>query len=708
MNARKDIPLDQGWSFMERGITKLKNLLEGKPGAENFSGEEYMMLYTTIYNMCTQKPPHDYSQQLYERYRDAFRDYIRDTVLPALRAKYGEFMLLELVRRWENHLVMVRWLSRFFNYLDRYYICRHSLSSLKDVGRICFRDLVFAELKGSTREAVIAMIDREREGEQIDRTLLKNVVGIFVEMGMGNMATYEAEFEAAILEDTAAYYRVKAAKWMEEDSCPTVMLKAEECLKREKERVGHYLHASSEEKLLKTVEHEVLATYEAQLLDKEHSGCRALLRDGKMDDLARMYRLFTRIPKGLEPVADIFKAYVQNEGLALVRQAEDAAAQKKDEGAGGKEKKEEGDAEGGKEKGKEKEKEKEKDGEGGGGGGGEQLFVRKVIDLHDKFLGYVGGCFANASLFHKALKEAFEAFCNKNVAGSSTAELLASFCDNLLKKGGSEKLSDEGIEETLDKVVKLLAYISDKDLFAEFYRKKLAHRLLFNKSSSEDHERSILSKLKQQCGTQFTSKMEGMVQDLTLGRENNARFKDYLKDNPELAPGVDFSVTVLTTGNWPSYKVTDMNLPVEMVRCVELFKEYYDTRSKHRKLSWTFSLGTCNVKANFEPRSMELVVATFQAAVLLLFNDNEKLSYEDIKKQLNLGDEDLVRVLHSLSCAKYKILLKEPAERVVRHTDKFAFNAKFTDKMRRIKVCTHRSPLTVHDASTVPLYSVQC
>ena len=39
------------------------------------------------------------------------------------------------------------------------------------------------------------------------------------------------------------------------------------------------------------------------------------------------------------------------------------------------------------------------------------------------------------------------------VAGSSSAELLASYCDNILKKGGSEKLSDEAIEDTLDKVV---------------------------------------------------------------------------------------------------------------------------------------------------------------------------------------------------------------------------------------------------------------
>ena len=44
-----------------------------------------------------------------------------------------------------------------------------------------------------------------------------------------------------------------------------------------------------------------------------------------------------------------------------------------------------------------------------------------------------------------------------------------------------------------------------------FFRKKLARRLLFDRSANDDHERSILTKLKQQCGGQFTSKMEGMV-----------------------------------------------------------------------------------------------------------------------------------------------------------------------------------------------------
>ncbi|ONK69190.1 uncharacterized protein A4U43_C05F20270 [Asparagus officinalis] len=149
---------------------------------------------------------------------------------------------------------------------------------------------------------------------------------------------------------------------------------------------------------------------------------------------------------------------------------------------------------------------------------------------------------------------------------SSSAELLASFCDNILKKGGNEKLSDEAIEETLEKVVKLLAYISDKDFFAEFYRKKLARRLLFDKSANDEHERSILTKLKQQCGGQFTSKMKGMVTDLTLAKENQSNFEEYLRvrDNKNVNPGIDLTINVLTTGFWPTYKSFDLSLPAEM------------------------------------------------------------------------------------------------------------------------------------------------
>ena len=53
---------------------------------------------------------------------------------------------------------------------------------------------------------------------------------------------------------------------------------------------------------------------------------------------------------------------------------------------------------------------------------------------------YVVECFMGSSLFHKALKEAFEAFCNKQVAGCTIAEIMANFCNNLLKRVSLDRL----------------------------------------------------------------------------------------------------------------------------------------------------------------------------------------------------------------------------------------------------------------------------
>lgn len=47
-----------------------------------------------------------------------------------------------------------------------------------------------------------------------------------------------------------------------------------------------------------------------------------------------MYRLFLRIVKGLDPVADVFKRHVEGEGMKLVREVTEAAAAKKEKDAG--------------------------------------------------------------------------------------------------------------------------------------------------------------------------------------------------------------------------------------------------------------------------------------------------------------------------------------------------------------------------------------
>ena len=79
-------------------------------------------------------------------------------------------------------------------------------------------------MKRKARDAILQLIELEREGEQIDRTLLKNILGIFQEVGMGQMTCYQQDFEAQLLKSTAEYYKRKAAVWIEEDSCPDYMV----------------------------------------------------------------------------------------------------------------------------------------------------------------------------------------------------------------------------------------------------------------------------------------------------------------------------------------------------------------------------------------------------------------------------------------------------------------------------------------------------
>ncbi|XP_069155097.1 cullin-1-like [Solanum lycopersicum] len=183
MNLMKIVEFEEGWYIIQEGIEKAKRILEGQ--TESFSGDEYMMLYTLVYNMCYRKPPsYSYASQLYDKYKEALDEYINSTVLPALREKQdAELMLRELVKRWKDYKRMLRWLSIFFHYLSRYYIPRRSLPTLNDVGLTCFDNLVYKELSSKAINAVIMLIAKERDGEQIDRALLKNVLDIFAEIG---------------------------------------------------------------------------------------------------------------------------------------------------------------------------------------------------------------------------------------------------------------------------------------------------------------------------------------------------------------------------------------------------------------------------------------------------------------------------------------------------------------------------------------------
>jgi len=109
-----------------------------------------------------------------------------------------------------------------------------------------------------------------------------------------------------------------------------------------------------------------------------------------------------------------------------------------------------------------------------------------------------------------------------------------------------------------------------------------------------------------------------------------------------------------------------------------------------RRLQWVHSLGDAIVKGIYKTRSYDFQISTLQAAALLAFSSTDgesiTLSYTDLANMLHLPDEALKRVLHSLSCGKYKILKKDGPPSAIRSTDTFTTNNTFSSKSLRFRV----------------------
>ena len=56
----------------------------------------------------------------------------------------------------------------------------------------------------------------------------------------------------------------------------------------------------------------------------------------------------------------------------------------------------------------------------------------------------------------------------------------------------------------------LFKYIDDKDVFQTFYTTKLSKRLIHGVSASDEAEASMISKLKEACGFEYTNKLQRM------------------------------------------------------------------------------------------------------------------------------------------------------------------------------------------------------
>lgn len=125
---------------------------------------------------------------------------------------------------------------------------------------------------------------------------------------------------------------------------------------------------------------------------------------------------------------------------------------------------------------------------------------------------------------------------------------------------------------------------------------------------------------------------------MDLARDEMASYNALLREKNE-RPKIDLNVNVISATAWPSYPDVPVNIPDSISQAINNFEEFYNNKYSGRRLHWKHTLAHCQLKARFPLGDKELVVSSFQAIVLLLFNDvagSETLSYEVIKKASGL------------------------------------------------------------------------
>ncbi|KAI0476720.1 ubiquitin ligase subunit CulD [Xylaria cf. heliscus] len=627
-------------------------------------------LYRGVEDICR----HGAARELFDTLRAQCETYLNNSLQRFIMVDGGSSnigMLGAVHKHWVIWNAQSTTIRSVFSYLDRSFLLNNKdFQQINDMAITLFRKMAFGSVQSSSLglgakslTGMCELIDHDRRGDsQFDPALLRDSISMLHVLNI-----YGKSFEPQFLRASSAYLRGYAEE-LSAASLKSYISACEKLLAREDYRCNAFNFDSTTKRQLLDEAHLILINnYSEKLLDGD--SISKILDENSVESMKALYDLLhlSNLQKSLKgPWED----YIKNAGSAIIN---DTAR-------------------------------------------GDEMVVRllefrKALDI------MVRDAFNKDDGFLHGLRQAFDNFINdkktmasRNTETSPVGEMIAKYIDMLLRgglktlpaslisdvqdrvdaeKSGQASTGDEDAEldRQLDKALELFRFIEGKGVFEAFYKQDLARRLLMGRSASADAERSMLAKLKSECGSDFTRNLEQMFKDQQMARDEMTSYKAWREGNGHVKIKLDLNVSILSAAAWPTYPDTELILPDEVATQIEQFSAYYVNKHTGRRLTWKHSLAHCVVKASFNKGPKELLVSAYQAVVLTLFNQtDEPMSYQQIAERSGLSGQDLDRTLQSLACGKVRVLAKTPKGKDINPTDKFVVNKAFADPKFRIKI----------------------
>ncbi|CAN0230992.1 cullin-5 [Lampetra fluviatilis] len=619
---------------------------------EAVTRQQWQDLFMDVHAVCLwdDKGP----SKVYQALKEDILDFIRQAQARVLSHQDDSALLKAYIGEWRKFFTQCDILPKPFCQLEAALLGKQSTARKASTEDSLVRKLmldtwnesIFSNIKGRLQDSAMKLVHSERLGEAFDSQLVIGVRESYVNLcsnAEDRLQIYRENFEKAYLDATDTFYRTQAPAYLQQNGVQNFMKYADAKLKEEEQRALRYLETrkdcNSVQALVDCCVNALVTSFKETILAE----CSGMIKANETEKLQLMFQLMDRVPAGIEPMLKDLEEHIVSAGLAdMVATAESITTDS-------------------------------------------EKYVEQLLMLFHRFSRLVKDAFRDDPRFLTARDKAYKAVVNdatifklelpskqkglnsKTQPESKCPELLANYCDMLLRKTPlSKKLTSEEIDAKLREVLLVLKYVQNKDVFMRYHKAHLTRRLILDISADSETEENMVEWLREVgMPADYVNKLARMFQDIKVSEDLNQAFKEMHKNN-KLAMADSVNIKILNAGAWSrSSEKMFVSLPTELEDLIPEVEEFYKKSHSGRKLHWHHLMSNGIITFKNEVGQYDLEVTTFQLAILFAWNQRQRdrISFENLRLATELPDAELRRTLWSLVAfpkLKRQPLLYEP------------------------------------------------
>lgn len=209
-----------------------------------------------------------------------------------------------------------------------------------ELGRDLFvRHIIRPPIKDHIINTILSLLHIERDGYVINRSAITNCVEALFLLSdhPDGTSVYKRYLEPEILRQSDVYYKAEAARLLETCDAleylrrvnvspllplstglpPFSLRQVQARFSEEQSRAHQYLSLQTSAPLQAILQDTLLTPHLQTLIDMASSGLNAMIDHDKLDDLSRLYQLFSLVPEGVPSLRRSLKASIQKRGTEL-------------------------------------------------------------------------------------------------------------------------------------------------------------------------------------------------------------------------------------------------------------------------------------------------------------------------------------------------------------------------------------------------------